>query len=187
MINYTGSNENQSEFANFLDGQKNSKYEITQNCDILEIKKKSNANVLTSIPNKTSINFSPVAVNVTEISYQIFSQSKDYIPARKVSWTYSYFIFIADVPDSFFDLSKEELQGFKRGFQNISKSIIERPFSSTKTNMKSETSPPSRFVPIKLVLNDQIFVQAEFSLNWSGKLYQIWIYPLIFIFQLDQS
>ena len=34
--------------------------------------------------------------------------------------------------------------------------------------MKSETSPPSRFVPIKLVLNDQIFVQAEFSLNWSG-------------------
>lgn len=88
MINYTESNENQSEFTKLLYGHKNLKYEITKKYDLMEIKIEPNANILPSIPHKTSINFSPVAINVNEISYEIFSQSKDYIPARKVSWAW---------------------------------------------------------------------------------------------------
>lgn len=80
------------------------------------------------------------------------------------------FYFVADVPDSFFDLSKEELLDYQRGLRNISKSLIEKPFSSTRTKAKNEASPVSRFVPIKLVFSNQIFVQAEFSLDWPGKL-----------------
>lgn len=87
MINYTESNENLSEFAKFLDGHKNLKYEVTNASDsgAIESKIEPNANVISSIPNKTSIDFWPNTVNVNEISFEIFSKSKDCIPARKIS------------------------------------------------------------------------------------------------------
>jgi hypothetical protein len=167
IINYTGSNENHSDFVEFLNRHKNLKHETTENCSP-KIEKESSTNVLPSIPSKDFSKCLPVAIKLDEISYEIFSQSKESIPARKISsGCLVLFYFLADVPDSFFDLSKEELLGYQRGLQNNSKSIN---FFASKTKTKIETSLSSRVVPIKLVFNNQIIVQAEFSLNWSGKL-----------------
>ena len=78
MINYTESNENLSEFAKFLDGHKNLKYEVTNASDsgAIESKIEPNANVISSIPNKTSIDFWPNTVNVNGHSSRGISTSR---------------------------------------------------------------------------------------------------------------
>lgn len=82
-INYIESNENYSEFSDFLDGHRTLKHEIAKTNNYPVIEKNTYANILPAAPKNASINSSLAAINVNEISYEIFSQSKDSLPARK--------------------------------------------------------------------------------------------------------
>lgn len=76
--------ENHFEFVEFLNRHKNLSHDITESYS-LKIAQKNHSNVLPPAPNNTSIEASSVPVKVNEISYEVFCQSKDSIPARNIS------------------------------------------------------------------------------------------------------
>lgn len=169
MINYADSYGIYSEFASFLMDRKVSEQIITENDTLLKKENEMKTTIMPQPPTKFSTNIANIVVDVHEISYKVYRQSIVPVPARNNIFNALFFNFLADVPDSFFDLTKEELLMYQRGLQTISKSVNDRTFGSSKTKVNKDDSNSCGFVAIKLVFNEKINVQADFSLNWTGK------------------
>lgn len=80
----------------------------------------------------------------------------------------SHIFHLAEVPDSFFELSKMELIDFQKTLQNKSKSLYDRPFISAKEKFKKEIFVKET-VNLKIIFPDQKQVQVKFSSSFKGE------------------
>lgn len=165
-INYYDHSDIYSEFNEFLNKRQMLQCGKAENQLFVKSEKPKSGSVLPQALDEPPSKTLAVTDSIKNISYKIFRQSKESIPARK-KYFIIFFIFVADVPDSFFEMTKEELLQYQRGLQNISKSMIEKPFVSAKFKLKTDNIIHQDGVTIKLVFSNQIYVQANFPLNWT--------------------